>query len=303
MGVVGEQISSEEEHVLKLLISVICLYGKEGLPFNLVEEEFFNMCGFPIPWQYFGATDLRSWILTLPYIYILKDNRYNEDVLHEYSPKSEHIQELITKQKRSHARYICPLEDYNLKRKANVQEIWEDDCAQKFKKKLEECEKQVLHEDSFIHTSVNSVASTGCERYEKFEQLVSFNSEENSINRYILLQESMLPLFYKHQALGDEFFVDIADTKLGYYVSEKGICCTEVCKKYLKKNEIAEPRQTGLCSVGQTIAELTKKVRQAENLAPRVVVMIGFQDLLLVSFTSINHLNFLIINKSYFAAS
>lgn len=184
MGIVGEQISREEEEVLKLLISVICLYGKEGLPFKQVEEEFLNMCGFPIPWKYFGAADLRSWILTLPCIYLLK-NRYNEDMLHEYSPKSEHIQELITKQKRSHGRYICPREDA-LKRKSSVQDIWEDDgafCANNFKKRLEECENQVLHEDSFIHTSVNSVASIDCERYEKFEQLVSiYLNFQNSMN-------------------------------------------------------------------------------------------------------------------------
>lgn len=186
MGIVGEQISREEEEVLKLLISVICLYGKDGLPFEQVEEEFLNMCGFPIPWKYFGAADLRSWILTLPYIYLVK-NRNNKDVLNEYSPKSEHIQELITKQKRSHGRYICPRED-NLKRKASVQEIWEDNgaiCSNNFKKKLEDCENQVLHEDSFIHTSVNSVTSIDCERYEKFEQLVNlYLNFQNSINNH-----------------------------------------------------------------------------------------------------------------------
>lgn len=43
------------------------------------------------------------------------------------------------------------------------------------------------------------------------------------------------------------------------------------------------PKQTGLCAVGQTISGLTQKVRKAVNLAPRVVVMIGFQDLIDVS--------------------
>lgn len=73
----------------------------------------------------------------------------------------------------------------------------------------------------------------------------------------------MLPIFYKHQALGDEFFLDIADTKMGYYVPENG------------------PKECGLCTAGQTISHLTEKVRNATFLAPRVVVMIGYQDLLM----------------------
>lgn len=73
----------------------------------------------------------------------------------------------------------------------------------------------------------------------------------------------MLPIFYKHQALGDDFFVDIADTKMGYYVPQSR-------------------KECGLCAAGQTIASLTEKVQKAPFLAPRVVIMIGYQDLILV---------------------
>lgn len=37
-----------------------------------------------------------------------------------------------------------------------------------------------------------------------------------------IFQEEMLPILYKHQAIGDDFFVDLADKKLGCYVSDEG---------------------------------------------------------------------------------
>ncbi|KAL3290277.1 hypothetical protein HHI36_023625 [Cryptolaemus montrouzieri] len=72
----------------------------------------------------------------------------------------------------------------------------------------------------------------------------------------------MLPILYKHQALGDDFFVDLADTKLGCYVADE------------------EPKQCGLCRVGLTISELTEKLLTVQRLAPRVVIMVGMNDLL-----------------------
>lgn len=44
----------------------------------------------------------------------------------------------------------------------------------------------------------------------------------------------MLPLFYNHQALGDDFLLDIADTKFGYYVPDQG----NNIKSNLKKNRL-----------------------------------------------------------------
>lgn len=38
--------------------------------------------------------------------------------------------------------------------------------------------------------------------------------------------------------------------------------------------------ECGLCSCGQTINELFEKVNKAQYMAPRVVVMIGMQDIL-----------------------
>lgn len=73
----------------------------------------------------------------------------------------------------------------------------------------------------------------------------------------------MLPILYKHQALGDDFFVDLADKKLGCYVSDE------------------EPKRCGLCGVGLTIASLTEEIQNAKHIAPRVVVMVGMNDLLM----------------------
>ncbi|XP_066259945.1 uncharacterized protein [Euwallacea similis] len=240
MGIIGEQISMEEQQIAKIIISIICLYGNDGLPLDEVEDEFLEYCGFSIPWKRFGAESLKSWLITLPYIYLVR-NHVRKEVLIEYSPKSGHIKELVVKQKRSHHRQN---KFDGLKRKSDAMDSYGKcyDHQPPFKMmKRSECE--TLPNDFFVHTSIKNVSTSDSEK--KFEQL-----------------ESMLPLFYKHQALGDDFFVDIADTKMGYYVPDKGL------------------KKTGLCCVGQTIAGLTEKVRHAEILAPRVVVMIGFQDLL-----------------------
>ncbi|XP_060515896.1 uncharacterized protein LOC132695581 isoform X2 [Cylas formicarius] len=231
MVFLASQLSAEEEEIRRILISIICLYGSEGLPLEWVDQEFFKSCGFPIPYQKFGAESLKTWLITLPNVYIVKDLDGNE-VLVEYSPKSQHIKDMVLKQRNGHRPPInrknseCNnLRSYKTKRRLNSKN---------------------LPEGSFIHTSINNASTIDMDRYEKFEEL-----------------ESMLPLFYKHQALGDDFFLDIADMKLGYYVPERG------------------PKTCGLCSSGQTITALTEKVRIAAHLAPRVVVMIGFQDLLL----------------------
>ncbi|KAJ8968512.1 hypothetical protein NQ317_016160 [Molorchus minor] len=232
--VLGEpDLSNEEKEITKILISIACLYGNDGLPLQKVNEEFRNYCGYDIPYQRFGAGSLRSWILTLPDIYLVHDYQNNE-VLIQQSKKSTHIKELILKQK-SNSRYRG-------KRKYNDGNY----SQHRESKRQKNSERNNLPEGSFIHNSINNTFINGSDRFAKFNEL-----------------ESMLPLLYnKHQALGDDFFVDIADTKLGYYVSENG---TKEC---------------GLCAVEQTIADLTQKVKSAIHLAPRVIVMIGFQDLL-----------------------
>lgn len=86
----------------------------------------------------------------------------------------------------------------------------------------------------------------------------------------------MLPLFYNHQALGDDFLLDIADTKFGYYVPPNG------------------PFQCGLCACNQTINELIDNVHNARYLAPKAVVMIGIVDILQVYYIYSKH------NMQYF---
>lgn len=164
MGILEEHISSEEQQIVKLLISIICLYGNDGLPMENVESEFITCCGFPIPWKQFGAYSLRSWLITLPYIYII-ENHLQEEVLMEYSPKSGHIKDLIVKQKRNSTNRI------GTKRKA---EKAVDDYQQPYKmKKRLECEN--LPKGAFIHTCVKYEAAAEPSKNEKFEQLVLVN--------------------------------------------------------------------------------------------------------------------------------
>ncbi|KAJ8970008.1 hypothetical protein NQ314_001437 [Rhamnusium bicolor] len=225
--VVGD-LDAEEKNITKILISIICLYGNDGLPLENLNDEFQTYCGFAIPYKKFGAESLRSWILTLPDIYLVLDNQ-NKEVLIQQSQKSTHIKQLILKQK---SKYTCKRKSY--------------DCYnKKYEKRQKKFDLDDLPEGSFLHTSINNRCINDSERFDKFHQL-----------------ECMLPLLYKHQALGDDFFLDIADTKLGYYVPAMG------------------PKECGLCTEGQTISGLTAKVKKAVHLAPRVVVMIGFQDLL-----------------------
>ncbi|CAG9764240.1 unnamed protein product [Ceutorhynchus assimilis] len=218
---IGEQISSEEQYIANILISIICLYGDDGLPLEIVDREFENYCGFPIPWKQFGANSLKSWLITLPRIYVVYDY-FNREVLIEQSPKSLHIKNLIKNQKRHQPQ---PNMGYN-------DDQWHVN------------DHQTITSTNFLHLSIENVQQDA-NRYKNYAQL-----------------ESMLPLFYRHQALGDDFFVDIADTKMGYYIPENG------------------PKQIGLCVAGQTIAGLTERVKSADHIAPRVVVMIGYQDLI-----------------------
>ncbi|KAG5883741.1 hypothetical protein JTB14_008583 [Gonioctena quinquepunctata] len=222
---------TEEMKICKILIAIINAYGISGLPLAEVEKEFINYCGFAIPYRKFGAESLKSWISTLPDIYLVKDY-HNNEILIQQSMKSTHIKELIVKQKSN--------QRFPFKRKM--------DCNHRFEKNYK-CPKHFesgnMPRGSFIHSSINTTAINDSDRFEIFHRL-----------------ESMLPLFYKHQALGDDFFLDIADTKLGCYVPENG------------------PKECGLCVAGQSISDLTDKVRKAVHLAPRVVVMIGFRDLL-----------------------
>lgn len=162
MKIFGEQMSHEEDRVARLLISVISIYGNDGLPLDLVDEEFVRYCGFSIPWKEFGARTLKSWIDSLPFIYIVK-NDLNDDVLIEQSPKSGHIREGRVQSTRDFV-------DNGIKRKhVREHDDQEDEGPYKMKKRLEIAN---LPEGSFLHTSINNVSGTDNDRIEKFQQLV-----------------------------------------------------------------------------------------------------------------------------------
>ncbi|VEN57187.1 unnamed protein product [Callosobruchus maculatus] len=228
--VLGDYQNTEEEKIYKILLSIICLYCEDGLLLDHVDEEFKKICGESIPYKKFGASSLRSWLVTLPEIYIVRD-LYNREVLIQQSKKSMHIKEMILKQKK------CA---------GKVPHVRNDFRNYNFYQRKKGYHQRPLPEGSFVHASINNPAVNDYEKFSTFCKL-----------------ECMLPLFYKHQALGDDFFLDIADNKLGYYVPDTGI------------------KQCGLCVSGQTIAQLLQRVKESEMIAPRVIVMIGFQDLLM----------------------
>ncbi|XP_056646910.1 uncharacterized protein LOC130451726 [Diorhabda sublineata] len=210
----------EQMKTIKIILAIINVYCQRGLKLKHLEREFLMYCGYPLPYKKFGVESLRSWILTLPDIYLVEDED-GEEILFQHSEKSNHIKQLINKQKSSVYKQDHVIKKNHSKKSPPVNQ-------------------------SHIHQSINVVAFNESIRFEEFSKL-----------------ECMLPLFYKHQALGDDFLLDIADTKFGYYVPEGG------------------PNECGLCASKQTIRELTKKVETIDHLAPRVVVMIGLTDLLM----------------------
>ncbi|CAG9855357.1 unnamed protein product [Phyllotreta striolata] len=220
--------TTDETQLMKIILGIINVCGPMGLKLRDLESEFRVFCGFDLPYRELGYDDLKSWVLTLPNIYLLKDDN-NEETLFQYSEKSNHVRQLIFKQKSFQDKKI-----YN-SRPQNRNYGWRNE------RNLEK--KYSKHNSSHIHQSINTVSINDTDRFHEFNKL-----------------ESMLPLFYKHQGLGDDFLLDIADTKFGYYVPEE---------------------ECGLCSSNLTISELTEKVRNTQYLAPRVVVMIGLTDLLM----------------------
>lgn len=160
MVVEGDQdLSYEEKKITKILISIINLYGNDGLPLDRVNEEFQNYCGFVIPYKKFGTENLRSWILTLPNIYLVLDSQNNE-VLIQQSPKSTYIKQFILKQK-SNTKYQMKRKNYDV-----------GYCHRNIKKP-KKFNSNALPQGSFIHTSINNTSINESTRFDKFEQLVS----------------------------------------------------------------------------------------------------------------------------------
>lgn len=89
-----------------------------------------------------------------------------------------------------------------------------------------------------------------------------------------------MPLFFDHQALGDDFFVDLAETKFQYHIPPTGTILTNTIESAFIIAAFVGNIECGLCSVGQTVRELTEKVEKTPILAPKVVLMIGMQDIL-----------------------
>lgn len=92
-------LSPEEAEITITLIAIICSYGN-GLPLEYADDEFTRFNGYHIPYKEYGYPNLRSYINTLPEIYII--NKNGKEVLIQNSQKSAHIQELIEKQKPNH---------------------------------------------------------------------------------------------------------------------------------------------------------------------------------------------------------
>lgn len=155
----GEFLNAEmeETQVYRYLLSLICLYSNRGgMPLKKVEYEFYNTCGFHIPYKSYGADSLRSWILTLPDIYLIDDD-YGNEVLIQQSKKSSHIKGMIMKQKQrpSHKGYY--------RKKYN-------DSYTHFKATA----NTSIPEDSFIHFSSKNDLLNDSDTFGFFNKLVSF---------------------------------------------------------------------------------------------------------------------------------
>ncbi|KAK9890408.1 hypothetical protein WA026_010498 [Henosepilachna vigintioctopunctata] len=228
--------ASKEKEIAAIITSCVVSYGQHGVPLDEIEEEFEALCGYPIPYKNFGFQNVRNFLSSLPHIYIIKD-KFNNDVVIEQSPKLYHIKNLMSKQR-----------DQTTKKRYNLMVENKIDFCYKEKRRMNSY-TPYLPKGCSIHSSFNSKNMIDSRRFEEFQKL-----------------EEMLPVLYKHQAIGDDFFVDLADKKLGCYVVN------------IEKTNM--PGKCGLCEVGMTISDLTEKIENAERLAPRVVVMVGMNDLL-----------------------
>lgn len=156
------ELEEEQESLKKILVSIIMLYGDNGLPLEKVDSEFINYCGYAIPFKKFGADSLRSWVITLPDIYLVTENQ--KEVLFQQSSKSTHIKQLISKQKtkpmskRKKEDYYCYYD--------NVNKLHKPDSFPK---------------DCFIHGSINNPLINDYERFDLFTKLVSSLFSINSI--------------------------------------------------------------------------------------------------------------------------
>lgn len=95
--------TESEKEITSILTSCILSYGEDGIPLSEIQDEFESLCGFPIPYKKFGCDNLYAFLTTLPNIYVVKD-QFNNDIVIEYSPKLNHIKQLISRQKKSYKR-------------------------------------------------------------------------------------------------------------------------------------------------------------------------------------------------------
>lgn len=147
-------VEEEQESLKKILVSIIMLYGDKGLPLEKVETEFITYIGYAIPFKKFGADSLRSWLITLPDIYLVTENQ--REVLFQQSSKSTHIKQLISHQKtktmskRKKEDYYCYHDNVN---RLNKSDNFPKEC--------------------FIHGSINNPLINDYQRFDLFTKLVS----------------------------------------------------------------------------------------------------------------------------------
>lgn len=141
-------LDEEQENIKKILISIIMVYGESGLPLDKVQQEFIKNCGYRIPYKKFGADTLKSWLITLPDIYLVMDN--HREVLIQQSSKSFHIKQLISKQKSK-----------TISNRRNEYSYLQNNA------------KKSLQKDCFIDSSINCQTVNDCARLDLFSKLVS----------------------------------------------------------------------------------------------------------------------------------
>lgn len=156
---------NEEAKTVKIILAIINVYGSKGLKLKNLEQEFKNYCGFPLPYKQFGNNNLRSWLLTLPDIYLVNDEN-DEETLFQHSEKSYHIRQLIYKQKSNQEKTSQGTRYGNFPNNKR-------NNFKNYKNGKSLYKQHINNNISHIHQSINTVAINETDRFREFNKLVS----------------------------------------------------------------------------------------------------------------------------------
>lgn len=90
-----------EQYKDVLLVLQACVNSKKnGIALDSVNEEFKSFYGSDIPFAQFGYPTLKSYLSSLPNIYVVKDEKSEKQKVIFASDRSQHITQLVNSNKR-----------------------------------------------------------------------------------------------------------------------------------------------------------------------------------------------------------